>query len=166
MYRTYLVRLYSSIEEFFTDSDDIKVLSKDISNYIIIDSFGNNLTMHRESEYLINLTASGSSDPGFVLYFLIKKRNAKIMPMEVHKLLVKDARIKTCEKFSHVLDFNYKKATESFLKYYENLAYNSSKDNIHLINALNRINKSLKLQEERRYLTAISEIKRLFISLN
>jgi hypothetical protein len=126
------------------------------------------MKIQQRENYPALLTAYKSSDPRFVLYFLAKKIKVKIMPVEIYRLLSEDDRIKACKNYKMVLDFNYEKVTNAFIKKYEDLVYNSPyfEGCYNLANALIKINQLVKQEKDRMKVPAVIELKRLIIAPN
>jgi hypothetical protein len=163
MFQKYIISIYGNIDACLSDCEDIIVINSKKNAYTIEDAFGNKMTLRRENNNTVTLTATESSDPCFVLYFLIIKRKAKIMPFKVYKLLTEDGNIKKCQSLYRVWDFNFTKITNAFVKDYENLVYWSpqNRHSDYLVNAIIGINQSANQEENRRKVPAALEIKRL-----
>lgn len=168
MFREYIIRIFENIETCFSDCDDIRVLCCKKDAYIIEDVFGNKMKLHQRETHPSVLTPYKSSDLRFVLYFLAKKLKVKIMPVEIYKLLSNDEIIKASENYNAVLDFNYEKVTDAFIKKFEDLVYNSPyfEDCYDLKNALIKIDQSVRQEEDRMIVPAVLELKRLVMAPN
>jgi hypothetical protein len=168
MFRKYILIIFQDVETCFNDCDDIWVICCRKNTYIIEDVFGNKMKLQLSENHPAILTAYKSSDPRFVLYFLVRKIRAKIMPVEIYNLLSDDDRIKASKNCNRVLDFNYEKITNAFISKYEDLVYNSPYfgDCHELINAIIKINQSARQEKDRMKVPAALELKRLVMTPN
>jgi hypothetical protein len=168
MFQKYIIRNVENVDTCFNDCDDIWVLCRRKNAYIIVDAFGNKMKLQQRGNHPAILTAYKSSDPRFVIYFFAKKIKAEIMPVEIYRLLSEDDRIKACKNYKMALDFNYVKVTNAFIKKYEDLVYNSPdfEGCYDLVNALIKINQSVKQEKDRMKVPAVLELKRLIMAPN
>ena len=168
MFQKYMIRSFENIETCFKGFEDISVHYYKENAYIIEDAFGNKMKLEQGENYPMILTAYKSSDPRFVLYFLVRKTRAEFMPVEIYRLLIDDDRIHASRNLNAVLDFNYEKITNAFIGKYQDLVYNSPyfEDCHELINALIKINQSARQEEDRIKVPVALELKRLVMSSN
>jgi hypothetical protein len=168
MFRKYILRIFQDVETCFNDCDDIWVICCRKNAYIIEDAFGNKMKLQQSENHPAILTAYKSSDPRFVLYFLVRKTRAEFMPVEIYRLLSEDDRIKAGRNYNAAMNFNYEKITNAFIKKYEDLVYNSPyfEECHELINALIKINQSARQEKDRMKVPVALELKRLVIAPN
>jgi hypothetical protein len=168
MFQKYIIRTSENLETCFNDCDDIRVLCRRKNAYIIEDAFGNKMKLEQRENHPAILTAYKSCEPRFVLYFLVRKTSAEFMPVEIYMLLTEDVRIKSSKNYSMVMNFNYEKVTNAFIKKYEDLVYNSLyfEDCYDLKNALIKINQLVRQEKDRLKVPPALELMRLVIAPN